>query len=70
MARQRGTVSWFNNTKGFGFITPAGGGKDAFVHYSAIQSDEYKTLIEGDLVEFEVTAGAKGPMALNVVKLS
>ncbi|HEY3248496.1 MAG TPA: cold-shock protein [bacterium] len=61
-----GTVKWFNPEKGYGFITPDDGGKDLFVHYSAIQSDGFKTLNEGQKVEFEVTQGQKGPQAVNV----
>ena len=62
-----GKVKWFNNTKGFGFIT-ADDGRDVFVHYSDIQSDGFKTLEEGDAVEFEITEGAKGLKAANVRK--
>lgn len=61
-----GTVKWFNPEKGYGFITPDEEGKDLFVHYSAIQSDGFKTLNEGQKVEFEVTQGQKGPQAVNV----
>lgn len=61
-----GTVKWFNNQKGYGFITPAGGGKDVFVHHSAIQGDGFKTLQEGETVEFEVVPGPKGDQAANV----
>ncbi len=61
-----GTVKWFNPEKGYGFITPDEGGKDLFVHYSAIQADGFKTLNEGQKVEFEVTQGQKGPQAVNV----
>ncbi|AVE04922.1 cold-shock protein [Pseudomonas sp. R11F] len=61
-----GTVKWFNAEKGFGFITPEGGGGDVFVHYSAIQGDGYKTIGEGEKVEFEITQGQKGPQAENV----
>ncbi|HLE77393.1 MAG TPA: cold-shock protein [bacterium] len=61
-----GVVKWFNPEKGYGFITPDEGGKDLFVHYSAIQSDGFKTLNEGQRVEFEVTQGQKGPQAVNV----
>lgn len=66
----QGTVKWFNDTKGFGFITPDGGGRDCFVHHSAIQGTGYKTLAEGERVEFDVNEGAKGPAAANVVKLA
>ena len=65
----KGTVKWFSNQKGYGFITPEGGGKDVFVHHSAIQGDGYKTLDEGQAVEFEVTQGPKGEQAANVKKL-
>jgi CspA family cold shock protein len=58
-----GTVKWFNESKGFGFITPEAGGSDVFVHFSAIQGDGFKTLREGDRVEFEITQGPKGPQA-------
>jgi cold shock protein len=61
-----GTVKWFSAEKGYGFITPEEGSKDLFVHYSAIQGDGYKTLNEGDKVEFEETAGRKGTQASNV----
>jgi len=67
--RTKGTVKWFNDQKGFGFITPEDGGKDCFVHHSAIQADGFRTLAEGDRVEFEVTQGTKGPAAENVVKV-
>jgi CspA family cold shock protein len=61
-----GTVKWFNDAKGFGFITPEDGGKDLFVHFSAIQGSGFKTLKEGDKVQFDVGQGAKGPSATNV----
>lgn len=61
-----GTVKWFNDAKGFGFITPDGGGKDLFVHFSAIQGSGFKTLKENDKVQFEIGQGAKGPNATNV----
>ena len=67
--RTTGTVKWFNDTKGFGFITPANGEKDSFVHHSAIQGHGFKSLAEGEAVEFDVVQGAKGPAAENVVKL-
>ena len=63
-----GTVKWFNDSKGFGFITQEGGG-DIFVHYSAIQGDGFKTLSEGQNVEFDVVKGPKGPNASNVRKV-
>ena len=62
-----GTVKWFNNAKGFGFIEPADGGKDLFVHMSSIQMEGYKTLKDGQSVDFEVEDGEKGPAAVNVV---
>lgn len=61
-----GTVKWFNETKGFGFITPEDGGKDLFAHYSSIQSNGFKTLQEGQRVEFTVAPGAKGPQATQI----
>jgi CspA family cold shock protein len=67
--RTVGTVKWFNDQKGFGFITPDGGGKDCFVHHTAIQSEGFRTLAEGDRVEFEVVQGTKGPAAENVTKI-
>jgi len=69
MARTTGTVKWFNDAKGFGFITPEGGQKDCFVHHSAIQGQGFRTLAEGERVEFDIVQGAKGPAAENVVKL-
>ena len=63
-----GKVKWFNNSKGYGFIEKEGGG-DVFVHYTAIQGDGFKTLNEGQSVEFEIAQGEKGPQAINVVKL-
>lgn len=62
-----GLVKWFNPEKGFGFITPNDGSKDVFVHYSAIQSDDFRTLSENQEVEFSVEQGPKGPSAVNVV---
>jgi CspA family cold shock protein len=65
-----GKVKWFNESKGYGFIEPDGGGRDVFVHYSAIQGEGYKTLSEGQMVEFDITQGEKGPQAANVMKSS
>ena len=65
-----GTVKWFNEKKGYGFITPEDGSEDCFVHYSAIQGAGFKTLQEGDKVQFEVTKGEKGPQASNVTRES
>jgi cold shock protein len=69
MARENGTVKWFNPDKGFGFITREGG-NDVFVHHSAIQGGGFKTLTEGERVEFDVVQGQKGPAAENVVRLN
>ncbi len=68
MATITGTVKWFNESKGFGFIAQEGG-PDVFAHFSAIQGDGFKTLTEGQKVEFEVTQGQKGPQASNIVPL-
>ena len=64
-----GTVKWFNDAKGYGFITLEDGSKDCFVHHSAIQGNGFKTLAEGDRVQFDVVQGQKGPAAENVVKI-
>jgi CspA family cold shock protein len=61
-----GTVKWFNEAKGFGFITPSDGGADLFAHFSAIQSQGFKSLKEGDRVEFDAGKGPKGPQATNI----
>ncbi|MDZ4863153.1 MAG: cold shock domain-containing protein [Gemmatimonadota bacterium] len=68
MARVIGTVKWFNDAKGFGFITPENGSKDCFVHHTAIKSDGFRSLAEGERVEFDIVDGAKGPAAENVMK--
>ena len=65
----QGTVKWFNDGKGFGFITPDGGGKDVFVHQSAIASRGFRSLAEGDRVEFQTEQGAKGLQAKEVKKI-
>jgi CspA family cold shock protein len=62
----QGTVKWFNESKGYGFITPEGGGKDLFAHFSEIQSAGFKTLQEGQRVEYTVSQGAKGPQATQI----
>jgi len=68
--RTKGTVKWFNDQKGFGFITPEDGSKDCFVHHSAIQADGFRSLAEGAMVEFDLVQGTKGPAAENVVQIS
>ncbi len=67
--RQIGTVKWFNNEKGYGFATPDDGSKDVFVHYSAIQTEGYRSLNEGDRIEFGIEMGDKGPKAVEVTKI-
>ena len=67
--RTRGSVKWFNDQKGFGFITPEDGSKDCFVHHTSIQAEGFKTLAEGAQVEFDVVEGLKGPAAENVIAL-
>ncbi len=70
MAKIKGQVKWFNRVKGFGFITPADGSKDVFVHFSAIQGNGFKTLAEGQNVgRFEIQDGQKGPAAVNVTAI-
>lgn len=67
--RIQGTVKWFNDQKGFGFIAPESGSKDVFVHQSAITAEGFRSLAEGDRVEFSIEQGAKGPAAANVQKV-
>ncbi|MGI9627534.1 MAG: cold-shock protein [Longimicrobiales bacterium] len=66
--RTNGTVKWFNDAKGFGFISPEAGERDCFVHYSAIEGDGFRSLAEGDKVEFDLVDGPKGPAAENVIR--
>ena len=65
----KGTVKWFNEKKGYGFITPDDGSKDCFIHHTSIKGEGFKTLQEGEKVEFEITQGEKGPQASNVAKI-
>ena len=65
----QGTIKWFSDQKGYGFVTPEGSGKDVFVHFSALQGEGFKTLAEGQRVSFDITQGPKGEQASNVVKL-
>ena len=65
----QGTIKWFSDQKGYGFVTPDGGGKDVFVHFSALQGDGFKSLAEGQKISFDITTGPKGEQAANVVKI-
>ncbi len=65
----QGTIKWFSDQKGYGFITPEGGKKDVFVHFSALQGEGFKSLAEGQRVSFDIVSGPKGDQAENVVKL-
>ena len=65
----QGTIKWFSDQKGYGFITPDGGAKDIFIHFSALQGDGFKSLSEGQRVSFDITSGPKGEQAANVTKL-
>ncbi len=69
MERVKGIVKWFNNAKGYWFIGRDDGGADVFLHYSGVTSEGYKSLAEGDRVEFEIVQGQKGPQAANVTKI-
>ncbi len=66
----KGTIKWFSDQKGYGFVTPEGGKKDVFVHYSALQGEGFKSLREGETIEFDITNGPKGEQAANVRKIS
>jgi CspA family cold shock protein len=68
--RNTGRVKWFNDSKGFGFITPEDGKGDCFVHHSEIRAEGFKSLVEGDRVEFDIVQGQKGPAAANVTKMA
>ena len=67
--RTTGTVKWFNESKGFGFVTPEDGSKDCFIHHSQINGDGFKTLNEGERIEFTIAQGQKGPAAENITRL-
>ena len=66
----QGTIKWFSDEKGYGFVTPEGGAKDVFVHFSALKAEGFKSLREGERVSFDIVAGPKGEQAANVVKAS